>query len=50
VWTRRRPEPPLTWSDVQAIVASLMRIESKLERLLAILEDDDEETEEESDR
>jgi hypothetical protein len=30
VWRRRDPEPPLTWADVQALVESLMRIESKL--------------------
>jgi hypothetical protein len=49
MWRRRDPEPPLTWGDVQAIVESLMRIESKLELILAILENGDEEAEEESD-
>jgi len=47
VWRRRDPEPALTWADVQAIVESLMRIETRLERILAILDDDDEEAEEE---
>jgi hypothetical protein len=49
MWPRREPEPPLTWDDVQAIVGSLMRIESKLDRILAILEEGDEEAEEEPD-
>jgi hypothetical protein len=49
VWRRRDPEPPLTWADAQAIVESLMRIESKLARILAILDDEDDEEEAEPD-
>jgi hypothetical protein len=51
VLRRRRPnEPPLTWSDVNAIVEALMRIDAKLDEILAILGDDgDEETEEQAD-
>jgi hypothetical protein len=41
VWRRRHEELPLTWQDVQAIVESLMRIEAKLQRILAILGDDE---------
>ena len=48
MWRRHDPEPALIWADVQAIVESLMRIETNLERILAILDDeDDEEAEEE---
>lgn len=46
---RREVEPPLTWSDVNAIVPALMRIDEKLEEILAILGDDDEEAEEAAD-
>jgi hypothetical protein len=46
---RREVEPPLTWSDVNAIVQALMWIDEKLEEILAILRDDDEEAEEAAD-
>ncbi len=49
MWRRRDVEPPLTSSDVNAIVEALMRIDAKLEEILAILGDDDEEAEEEAD-
>ncbi len=43
MWRRRDSDPPLTWADVQAIVESLMRIEARLARILAILGEEDEE-------
>ena len=48
---RRRDseQPPLAWKDVNAIVEALMRIDAKLDDILAILRNGDEETEEEAD-
>ena len=47
---RRNPELPLTWDDVNALVAALMRIGAQLDEVLAILkEENDGEEEEEPD-
>jgi hypothetical protein len=41
-------EPEIDWDDESAIILALMRIEAKLEEILAILEDNDVEEDPES--
>jgi hypothetical protein len=37
----RRDEPPVTREDVTIVLASLMRIDAKVDRVLELIEDED---------